>query len=51
MVWEKLFSVVVLDEIKNDTIIMSDSENKATNLWKEYNWSNTTQFVYYKVEK
>lgn len=42
---------VALDEIKNDTIIMSDPGSKATNLWTEYDWNNTTQFVYFKAEK
>lgn len=42
---------VALDEIKSDTIIMSDPGSKATNLWAEYDWNNTTQFVYFKAEK
>ena len=42
---------VALDEIKGDTILMSDPGSKSTNLWQEYDWNNTTQFVYFKAEK
>lgn len=42
---------VALDEFKGDTILMSDPGSKSTNLWQEYDWNDTTQFVYFKVEK
>ncbi len=40
---------VALDEVKNDKIIISDPGSKSTDMWKEYNWNNTTQFVYFKA--
>lgn len=40
---------VALDEIKNDTIIMSDPGSKKIDMWSAYNWINTTQFVYFKA--
>ena len=40
---------VALDEVKNDTVIMSDPGSKKTDMWGQYNWVNTTQFVYFKA--
>lgn len=42
---------VALDDINGDTILMSDPGSKSTNMWKYYNWNNTTQFVYFKGKK
>lgn len=42
---------VALDTIKNNNIIMSDPGSNSTDMWKEYNWNNTTQFVYFKASK
>lgn len=42
---------VALDNIKSNRIIMSDPASKSTDMWKEYNWNSTTQFIYFKAEK
>ena len=40
---------VAIDSINGDTINMMDPGSKATSMWKEYNWANTSRIVYYKV--
>ncbi len=41
--------LVAVDYIEGDNILMSDPGSKAINLWQEYDWENTTQFVYFKI--
>ena len=40
---------VAIDSINGDTITMMDPGSAATNMWKEYNWANTSRIVYYRV--
>ena len=40
---------VAVDSISGDTINMMDPGSKSTDMWKEYNWNNTSTFVYYRV--
>lgn len=40
---------VAIDTISGDTIYMMDPGSKATNMWEQYNWVNTSEIVYYKV--
>ena len=40
---------VAIDTVNGDTITMMDPGSSATNMWAEYNWSNTSRIVYYKV--
>ena len=40
---------VAIDSINGDIINMMDPGSSATNMWKEYNWVNTSRIVYYKV--
>ena len=42
---------VALDNIKNNTIIMADPGSNSRDMWKEYNWKETTQFVYFASKK
>lgn len=42
---------VALDDVRNNKIIMSDPGSKSIDMWKEYNWNSTTQFIYFKAEK
>lgn len=38
---------VAIDNISNNTIIMYDPASSATNMWDKYNWSKTSQFIYF----
>ena len=40
---------VALDTIQGDNILMMDPGSKATNLWEEYNWQNTSTIITFKV--
>ena len=40
---------VAIDSISGNNIIMMDPGSKATNLWKQYDWRNTSIIHYYKV--
>ena len=40
---------VAVDSISGDSIKMMDPGSKATDMWTEYNWANTSMFVYFKV--
>ncbi len=42
---------VAIDNITNNTVIMLDPGSNATDMWNEYDWNKTTQFVYFKAEK
>lgn len=41
---------VAIDGISNGRIIMMDPGSPSTDLWSQYNWVNTSQFNYFKVE-
>lgn len=41
---------VAVDNVTNNTVIMLDPGSDATDMWNEYDWNNTTQFVYFKAE-
>lgn len=40
---------VAIDTVQGDTVKMFDPGSSNTDLWAEYNWANTSEFVYYKV--
>ena len=42
---------VALDNVVGDKILMLDPGSDATDMWKQYNWNKTTQFVYFKATK
>lgn len=42
---------VAIDNVTNNTVVMLDPGSNATDMWSEYDWNNTTQFVYFKAEK
>lgn len=42
---------VALDNVANNTVLMLDPGSNATDMWSQYDWNKTTQFVYFKAEK
>lgn len=42
---------VALDRVNNNTILMIDPGSDGIDLWKQYDWNLTSQFVYFKVTK
>ena len=40
---------VAIESVTGDVINMMDPGSEATNMWKEYNWANTSRIVYYRV--
>lgn len=42
---------VALDNIINGRLIMLDPGSNSTDVWEKYDWNNTSQFVYFKVER
>ena len=40
---------VAVDSVNGDTINMLDPGSNATNMWKQYNWNNTSTFAYFRV--
>ena len=42
---------VALDYVTDNKIIMLDPGSEATDMWKQYDWNKTTQFVYFKATK
>lgn len=42
---------VAIDNVTNNTILMLDPGSDATNMWNQYDWNLTSQFVYFKVNK
>ena len=40
---------VAIDSINGDSIKMMDPASDATDLWSEYDWTNTSEVAYYKV--
>ena len=41
---------VAIDSINGDTINMMDPGSDATEMWKQYDWANTSMIGYYHVE-
>lgn len=42
---------VALDEVTESKILMVDPDTDEIDMWKQYDWNNTTQFVYFKATK
>ena len=42
---------VAVDNVTNNTILMLDPGTYETDMWKQYDWNLTTQFVYFKANK
>ncbi len=40
---------VAIDNVVNDKVLMLDPASDENDMWKKYDWNNTTQFVYFKV--
>lgn len=41
---------VAVDNVKNNTIVMLDPGSYAIDMWQQYDWNLTTQFVYFKAK-
>lgn len=41
---------VAVDNVNNNTIVMLDPGSYATDMWQQYDWNLTTQFVYFKAK-
>ena len=41
--------VAVIDT-SNNRVTIADPGSRATDLWSQYNWKNTSQFVYFKLQ-
>ena len=42
---------VALDYVTDNKIVMLDPGSDATDMWSQYDWNKTTQFVYFKATK
>ena len=42
---------VAVDKVVGDRIFMLDPGSEAVDMWNQYDYINTTQFVYFKVNK
>ena len=40
---------VAVDNVTNSTIVMLDPGSNATDMWSQYDWNNTSQFIYFKA--
>lgn len=40
---------VAIDNVTNNTVVMLDPGSNATDMWSEYDWSKTSQFVFFKA--
>jgi len=40
---------IALDEVTETKIIMVDPDTDEIDMWKQYDWNNTTQFIYFKA--
>ena len=40
---------VAVDNVSNNSVIMLDPASTATDVWSEYDWNKTSQFVYFKA--
>lgn len=41
---------VAVDNVNNNAIVMLDPGSYATDMWQQYDWNLTTQFVYFKAK-
>ncbi len=41
---------VAVDNVTNNSILMLDPGSSATDVWNQYDWNKTSQFVYFKVK-
>ena len=39
---------VAVDNVTNSTVVMLDPGSNATDMWSQYDWNNTSQFIYFK---
>lgn len=39
---------VAVDNVTNNTVLMLDPGSNETDMWSKYNWTDTTQFVYFR---
>lgn len=42
---------VAVDNVTNSTVVMLDPGSNETDMWREYDWNNTSQFIYFKAMK
>lgn len=42
---------VAVDNVTNNSILMLDPASTGTDVWSQYDWEKTSQFVYFKVKK
>lgn len=42
---------VAIDNVKDNTILMLDPGSNAVDMWQQYDWNNTTQFIYFKIKE
>lgn len=42
---------VAVDNVTDTTVLMIDPDTDATDMWEQYDWNNTTQFIYFKANK
>ena len=42
---------VAVDNVNNNSILMLDPASTETDVWSQYDWEKTSQFVYFKVKK
>lgn len=40
---------VAVDNVTNSTVVMLDPGSNATDMWSQYDWNNTSQFIYFKA--
>lgn len=40
---------VAVDNVINSTVVMLDPGSNETDMWREYDWNNTSQFIYFKA--
>lgn len=39
---------VAVDNVTNSTVVMLDPGSNAIDMWSQYDWNNTSQFIYFK---
>lgn len=40
---------VAVDNVTNSTVVMLDPGSNAIDMWSQYDWNNTSQFIYFKA--
>lgn len=40
---------VAIDAVKENTVIMMDPGSTSTDMWAQYDWTNTSKLAYYKI--